>query len=75
MDRIGEQCRAFREQQVRRMRDVSPSAKFVAGPRLFDRAVCVMTDGIRDELSGADADTVQRILKARLAIARHLDEE
>lgn len=57
-----------------RARVMSPEEKLLAGVRLFERVCRIMADGIRDEFPDADDRRVQEILKARLAIARRLED-
>lgn len=59
--------------EVLRARAMPPEEKLLAGVRLFERACRIMADGIRDEFPDADDRRVQEILKARLAIARRLE--
>jgi len=60
-------------EEVLRARAMPPEEKLLAGPRLFERACRIMMDGIRDEFPDADPRRVQEILKARLALARRLE--
>ena len=60
-------------EEVLRARAMPPEEKLLAGPRLFERACRIMMDGIRDEFPDADQRRVQEILKARLALARRLE--
>ncbi len=52
---------------------MSPPDKFFGGPRLFDQVCRIMRDGIRDEYPDADDETVERVLRERLALARRLE--
>jgi len=63
----------YRE-RVLRARETPPEEKLLAGPRLFERACRIMTDGIRDECPEADEEQVREILAQRLAVARRLGE-
>ena len=60
--------------RVRRVREMSPEEKLLAGARLFDRSCRIMADGIRDEFPEADEKRVQELLAARLALARRLEQ-
>jgi hypothetical protein len=63
----------YRE-QVLRARAMPPEEKVALGLRLFDRSCRIMADGIRDEFPDADEARVQEILRARLALARRLEQ-
>jgi hypothetical protein len=58
---------------IARSAKMSPEDKLLAGPRLFDQVCRVMRDGIRDEHPNADDETVEKILRERLALARRLE--
>ena len=60
--------------RVRRVREMSPEEKLLAGARLFDRSCRIMADGIRDEFPEADTKRVRELLAARLALARRLEQ-
>lgn len=63
----------YRE-RVLRARAMPPEEKVALGLRLFDRSCRIMADGIRDEFPDADEERVQEILRARLALARRLEQ-
>lgn len=53
-------------EKIARARAMSPEDKFLEGPRLFDSATRVMTEGIRDRYPELDDDGVQRMLRTYL---------
>lgn len=59
-------------QKLRAARAMSPEDKLLAGPRLFERSLRIMADGIRSEYPDANEDRVQEILQERLALLRRL---
>ncbi|HEX7447692.1 MAG TPA: hypothetical protein VF306_09115 [Pirellulales bacterium] len=59
-------------QKVKAARAMSPEDKLLAGPRLFERSLRIMADGIRSEYPDANEDRVQEILQERLALLRRL---
>ena len=63
----------YRE-RVLRARAMPPEEKVALGLRLFDRSCRIMADGIRDEFPEADEERVPEILRARLALARRLED-
>ena len=63
----------YRE-RVRQARAMTADEKFVAGPRLFEYACRITTDGIRRQHPEADEAEVQRILAQRLALRREFEE-
>src|SRR5262245_40319065 len=63
----------YRE-QVLRARATPPEQKILDGPRLFEFACQIMTDGIRDENPGVDEHQVKEILAKRLDLLRRLEQ-
>ena len=63
----------FRE-EVARARAMSPEAKLLEGPRLFERACRVMRDGIRHQHPDLDDAGVMALLRARLDRVRALEQ-
>jgi hypothetical protein len=59
--------------KVRAARAMSPEAKLLAGPRLFERACRIMLDGLRNENPDADEERLQQLLRERLALIRRLE--
>ena len=62
----------YRE-EVARARAMRPEDKLLEGPRLFDRACRVMTDGIRHQHPELDETGVHALLVARLARLRAIE--
>jgi hypothetical protein len=54
-------------------RRTAPAEKFCAGLRLFDRTTRIMAAGVRHEQPHADDDTVLRMVRERLRLARALE--
>jgi hypothetical protein len=65
--------RALYAEEVARAREMAPGEKLLEGPRLFDRACRLMTDGIRHRHPEADDDAVHEMLIALLARLRSLE--
>jgi hypothetical protein len=63
---------AIYRDRVLRARRVPLEQKFLAGAELFEGACRRMAAGLRDENPGADEDTVQELLRRRLALLRRL---
>lgn len=63
---------ALYRERVHRARRMTPEQKFLAGPRLFDRACRIMLEGIRHQFPDADEARAQQILDERLALLRRL---
>lgn len=61
--------------KVRAARAMSPEAKLLAGPRLFERSCRIMLDGLRHENPQADEARLQELLRERLARLRRLEGE
>lgn len=59
--------------KVRSARQMTPEQKFFAGPRIFERSCRIMLDGLRHENPEADEETLQRLLRDRLALVRRLE--
>jgi hypothetical protein len=59
--------------RVLRARAMSPEAKLLDGPRLFDYACRIVMDGIRNENPTADEHHVREILRQRLALHERLE--
>jgi hypothetical protein len=55
----------YRE-EVLRARAMSPEDKLLEGPRLFERACRIMTDGIRHQHPNLDNDGIAALLRGRL---------
>ena len=53
-------------EKVARAREMSDEDKFFEGPRLFDSAIRVMADGIRDRYPELDEQGIQRMLRTYL---------
>lgn len=53
-------------ERVARAREMSHEDKFFEGPRLFDSAIRVMADGIRDRYPHLDEPGIERMLHAYL---------
>lgn len=64
---------ALYAEEVARARAMNPEDKLLEGPRLFDRACRVMTDGIRHEHPELDAASVQELLVKRLDLLDRFD--
>jgi len=62
----------YRE-EVLQARAMSPEAKLLAGPRLFDLACRIAEDGIRYQFPEAGPEDVRRLLAERLALGRRLE--
>jgi hypothetical protein len=62
----------FRE-RVLRTREMTVEQKFLAGFQLFEEVCERMSAGIRHENPGADEETVQELLRQRLALLRRLE--
>jgi hypothetical protein len=58
---------------IDRARRQTSADKLRDGLRLFDRTVRIMMDGIRHERPDADPETVARMLRERLRLARSLE--
>ncbi len=57
---------ALYREEVARARAMSPEDKLLEGPRLFERACRVMSDGIRHQHPDLDDAGVFALLRARL---------
>lgn len=64
----------YRE-EVLAARRMSPEEKLLAGPRLFDYACRITADGIRAANPDADERRVCELLRARLELARRLEQQ
>lgn len=53
-------------EKVARARAMAPEEKLLEGPRLFDRAMRVMADGIRDRYPDLDEAGVEEMLRTYL---------
>jgi hypothetical protein len=62
----------YRE-EIARARVMTPEEKLLEGPRLFDRACRVMSDGIRHRHPDLDEAGVRALLAARLARLRTIE--
>jgi hypothetical protein len=65
---------ALYAEEVARVRGMSPGDKLLEGARLFERACCLMLDGIRHQHPELDAPGAHRLLANRLARLRALEE-
>lgn len=70
---IPELAEAIYREKLERARRMTPAERLLAGPRLFDLASEWVKAGIRAQYPDADADAVERIFRARLALARRLE--
>ena len=66
---------ALYREEVERARAMDPADKLLEGPRLFERSVRVMIDGIRHQYPDLDDDGVREMLAKRLAVADSLDRQ
>ena len=62
-------------QQVERARKMTGDERVREGLALFDRAVRIMTDGIRHQFPDAAEEEVRRIRHERLTLIRRLEEK
>ncbi len=62
----------FRE-KIRNAREMAPSDKLLAGPRLFERSCRMAIAGLRHRFPEADEAALQRMLDEQLAILRRLE--
>lgn len=60
--------------KVRAAREMSPGEKLAASGDLFDDVCERMRSGIRAEFPDADDESVERILRERVEIARRLEQ-
>ncbi|MGP0067222.1 MAG: hypothetical protein ACLQGP_26965 [Isosphaeraceae bacterium] len=63
----------YRE-RVLRARATPPEQKLLDGPRLFEFACRIMTDGIKNENPEADEHQIQEMLAKRLELLRRLEQ-
>ena len=61
-------------ERVERARTTPYSEKFLAGFQLFQRAIALMTAGVRAQFPNADENEIQRIVDERLELTRDADE-
>jgi len=62
-------------EEIARARAMRPADKLLEGPRLFDRACRLMSDGIRHQHPEVDDDGIRALLAARLARLRTLERQ
>lgn len=73
MSSIAALADALYRDEIARARGMGPGDKLLEGPRLFDRACRVMTDGIRHEHPELDDRGVRAFLAGRLSRLDALD--
>lgn len=73
MDPTPEELAALDAEAIARARAMPPEEKLLAGARLFDLMARVMSAGIRAEHPDASDAEVLDILRARLRLARELE--
>lgn len=54
-------------------RSLDRDAKFLAGPRLFERACVLASAGLRQRHPAADDATIRDLLRRQLAVLRRLE--
>jgi hypothetical protein len=54
-------------------RSLDRGEKFLAGPRLFERACVLASAGLRQRYPAADAATIRALVHGQLAVLRRLD--
>jgi hypothetical protein len=64
---------ALYREEIARARTMDPADKLLEGPRLFERALRVMTDGVRHEQPHLDDAAVRAVVEARLERIDALD--
>lgn len=64
---------AIYKERVLRARRTPPEEKLRAGPELFDLVCRIMLDGLRNENPGADEEQLRKLLTARLALLKKLE--
>ncbi len=64
---------ALYAEEIARARAMTAEDKLLEGPRLFERAYRVMTDGVRHQHPELDDDGVRRLIDERLARLRALE--
>ena len=62
------------QERVERARTTPLDEKFLAGFQLFQRAVALMTAGVRAQFPNANENEVQAIVDERLEMTRDPDE-
>jgi hypothetical protein len=72
MESIKELADEIYRQRVLHARKLTMEQKFLAGFELFEGVCERMSAGIRDENPGANEETVQQLLRQRLALLRRL---
>lgn len=75
MSRIATLADALYAEEVARARAMAPADRLLEGPRLFDRAYRVMSDGVRHQHPELDDDGVRQLIEARLARLRALERQ
>ncbi len=59
--------------KIRDAREMAPSEKLLAGPRLFERSLQMAMAGLRHRFPDADEATIQKMLEEQLAALRKLE--
>jgi hypothetical protein len=73
MESIRELAEDIYRERVRRARRTSLEQKLQAGGELFEGVCERMADGLRNENPDADEETIQELLRRRLALLRRLE--
>jgi hypothetical protein len=70
---LREQAEALYAEEVARARAMHPEDKLLEGPRLFERACRIMSDGIRHQYPALDDSEVRALVAERLKRLDALD--
>ena len=73
MANIAGLAEALYSEEVARARALRPEDRLLEGPRLFDRACRLMSDGIRQQHPDLNAEGVRALLAARLNRLRAIE--
>lgn len=73
MESIRELADAIYRERVRRARRTPIDQKLQAGGELFEGVCQRMADGLRHENPDADEETIEELLRCRLALLRRLE--
>lgn len=73
MSSIASLADALYIEEVMRARAMEPGAKLLEGPRLFERACRLMTEGLRHQHPELDDAGIRALLEARLIRLRALE--
>ena len=73
MESIRELADDIYRERIRRARRTPMEQKIQAGGDLFEEVCQRMADGLRHENPGADEQTIQELLRRRLALLRRLE--